>query len=122
MGSANGRRRMAPAGRAQAARFAGQTAGGRWYRYTRVAKKSRTPPPPRPVQAPKVRTEKQQRRERSPRLILASSPAPIVLALVVGGIVFAATRGGGGAEAGGVCEVTTYPAQGQQHVPPYEIT
>ncbi len=83
--------------------------------------KDKTPAPPRKVQAPKVRTEKRQRRERSPRLILAVVAGAVLLALVVGGIVFAATRDSGGAEAGGVCEVTTYQAQGQEHVPPTEI-
>ncbi len=87
-----------------------------------MAKKSRTPPPPRSVQAPKVRTEPKQRAQRSPRLILAIVAGVVVLALAIGGIVFAATRGGGGgAEAGGVCEVTSYPGQGQQHAPPYEV-
>jgi hypothetical protein len=83
--------------------------------------KDKTPPPPRKVQAPKVRTDRKERRERSPRLILAVVGGAIVVALAVGGIVFAATRESGGALASGVCEVTTYPGQGQQHVPPAEI-
>jgi hypothetical protein len=86
-----------------------------------VAKKSRTPPPPRPVQAPKVRHDSKERTPRSSRLILAIVAGVVVLALAVGGIVWAATRGDEGAAASGICEVTSYPGQGQQHSPPYEI-
>jgi hypothetical protein len=54
-------------------------------------------------------------------MILAIVGGVVVLALAVGGIVYAATRGDEGAAASGVCELTSYPGQGQQHSPPYEI-
>jgi len=53
--------------------------------------------------------------------MLAIVAGVVVLALVVGGIVYAATRGEDSAAASGVCELTSYPGQGQQHAPPYEI-
>jgi hypothetical protein len=84
-----------------------------------VAKKSKTPDPPkRRVQAPKVRSDpKRQRDPRRTRMILAVIGGILLLALIGGGIAFAVGRGGGGdPEASGVCKVTTYPAQGQEHI------
>ncbi len=94
---------------------------GRWYRVG-VAKKSRTPPPPRPVQAPKKRSE--ARDPRRTRLWLAIASGLVLLAAAGAALAFTFGRGdgGGGGEAGeGPCTVQTLEAQGQQHVPPAEI-
>ena len=84
-----------------------------------MAKKSKTPDPPkRSVQAPKVRSDpKRPHDPRRTRLILAGVGAVVLLALIGGGIAFA-MRGGGdsGAAASGVCKLTTYPGQGQEHI------
>lgn len=86
-----------------------------------MSKKDRAPAPPRPVQAPKVRSSREPRDPRRTRLLLAVVAGALVLAAVVGGIAYAMTRGGGAGEASGVCEVTTHEAQGQEHVPPGDI-
>ena len=77
-----------------------------------VAKKSRTPSPPRPVQAPKRRTE--PRDPRRTRLWLAVGAAAILLAAGGAGLAFA-LRGGDEA-ASGPCQIRTYPSQGSNHV------
>ena len=86
-----------------------------------MAKKDRAPAPPRPVQAPKVRSSREPRDPRRTRLLIAAVAGIVLLAAAVGGIAFAMTRGGGDAEAGGACEITTVEAQQQDHVPPAEI-
>ena len=78
-----------------------------------MAKKSRTPAPPRPVQAPKRRAT--PRDPRRTRLWIAAGVGVLLLAALGGGLAFALGRDGGGA-ATGACEVQTYPAQGQEHV------
>ena len=77
-----------------------------------MAKKSRTPRPPRPVQAPKRRTE--ARDPRRTRIWIAALLGVLLLAGAVAGTVFALGRGGD-AEAG-VCKVQTFPSQGSRHV------
>jgi hypothetical protein len=79
-----------------------------------VAKKSRTPAPPRPVQAPKKRTE--PRKPGRTRLWLAIATGALVLAGAAAALAFTFARGGGDAEAGGACEIQTVEAQGQRHV------
>lgn len=80
-----------------------------------MAKKSRTPAPPRPVQAPKRRSE--PRDPRKTRIWIAAIAAILVLAAIVAGamLAFGGTDGGGTA-AGDVCRVETVEAQGQGHV------
>ena len=85
-----------------------------------MAKKSRTPDPPkRPVQAPKVRTDpRRQRDPRRTRIILGAVGAILLLALIGGGIAFA-VGGGGGSDSKALesaCKVTTFPGQGQEHI------
>lgn len=98
-------------------------------------KKPRTPPPPRPVQAPKERsgpaaglrrerrTEPAQRQPGEPRqgggsrLWLLGAGAAVVAVVVA--VVLATTLGGGGdasalTDAG--CVQETFPSQGRQHV------
>ncbi len=83
-----------------------------------MAKKSRTPPPPRPVQAPKKRSE--PRRPRRTRLWLAVGAAALLVAVAAGALVLMVGRGG--AEAGSdVCTRQTFPSQGQGHVPPKKL-
>lgn len=77
--------------------------------------------PPRTVQAPKVRSTREPRDPRRTRLVIAAVAGALLLAAAIAGIAYAMTRGGGEGEAGGVCEVQTYEAQGQQHVPPGDI-
>jgi hypothetical protein len=79
-----------------------------------VAKKSRTPSPPkRPVQAPKKRS--QPRDPKRTRLILGILGGVIVVGGIAGALAFTLGRGGD-AEAGGVCEIQRFPSQGQNHV------
>lgn len=86
-----------------------------------MAKKNRTPTPPRPVQAPKRRYEPTSggfgRREK----YAASAAAVVLVAGVAIGV--AATRGGGSGSldvakklAAAGCTFKTYPNQGQKHV------
>jgi len=88
-----------------------------------LPRKSRTPPPPkRPVQAPKVRTDPRRTRRGNRRvLIIVATLALVLIAVVVGFLVFA--RGGGGGntnvietlkEAG--CSYKNPKSQGRQHV------
>jgi len=80
-----------------------------------VAKKSRTPAPPRAVQAPKRRTE--PRKPGRGRLWLAVGLGSLLLSGAIGaGAYFA--LGGDDAKAGAndVCQVQTVKAQGQGHV------
>jgi hypothetical protein len=65
-----------------------------------VAKKARTPPPPRRVQAPKVRTGRDRSRQAAPSLRERINPlyaGVVVAALVVAGVLIGvfATKGGG---------------------------
>jgi hypothetical protein len=85
-----------------------------------VAKKSKTPDPPkRPVQAPKVRSDPKRARDpRRTRMILLIVGGIILVALIAGGIAFAVGGGGGGDTKSleAACKVTTYPGQGQKHI------
>jgi hypothetical protein len=88
-----------------------------------VAKKSRTPPPPRRVQAPKQRgTKREARSDRKSRYLWWAGAATGVVAAVVAVSVLA-TRGGGANDAGVArtlraegCTYKVYPATSQQHV------
>lgn len=86
-----------------------------------MAKKDRAPAPPRPVQAPKVRSTREPRDPRRTRLLIAVIAAVLILAAAIAGIAYAMSRGGGDPEAGGVCRITTVEAQGQEHVPPGDV-
>lgn len=83
-----------------------------------MAKKSRTPAPPRQVQAPQPRAAS----PRSPgeggrrRLLVIGSIAGVVVIGLVVGLVIALGGGGGGALAAGGCIHNTYPAQGRNHI------
>lgn len=97
-------------------------------------KKSRTPPPPRPVQAPKERSgpaaglRREPRPEpvarqpatrgggRGARLWLAGASAAVVAVVVA--VVLATTLGGTDASAisDAGCSQETFPSQGRQHV------
>jgi hypothetical protein len=87
-----------------------------------VADKPRTPKPPRPVQAPKVRsshTPRQRGGGDRKRLWIALGAALVVLAAIGGGIAFAMSQGGdegGGPSASGACQVEEFKGQGQKHV------
>jgi hypothetical protein len=90
-----------------------------------VAKKSRTPPPPRrTVQAPRKRGVAPD--PRRTRLWLAALAGVLLIAGAIVGIALA-VGGGGDDEAGGAiavgqyCTEQSFPNQGQQHSPPYEI-
>jgi Protein of unknown function (DUF3105) len=83
-----------------------------------MAKKSRTPRPPRPVQAPKRRTES---RSGPPRRLLTIVLATVVVAAILGVGIALAVRGGGSDTAAssgsGVCgRVQTFPQQPRTHV------
>jgi hypothetical protein len=63
-----------------------------------VAKKSRTPPPPRKVQAPKTRTDPKKPTDRRRYLVaIGAGVAAVVVLAVVLGVVLASGGGGGGA-------------------------
>jgi hypothetical protein len=81
-----------------------------------VAKKSRTPAPPRAVQAPKRRSE--PRKPGRTRIWIAAALGALVLAGVAGGAYFAfgGDDEGGGAAGSDACTVQTLKAQGQGHV------
>ena len=81
-----------------------------------MAKKSRTPPPPRkrPVQAPKRRSE--PRDPKRTRLVLAIVVGIIVAGGVAGALAFTLGRGSDDAAAGGVCKIQKFKGQGQGHV------
>jgi len=85
-----------------------------------VAKKSRTPPPPRRVQAPKARTGRDGRDgdERRKFLILIGVAALGFVGIGVVAALFAFGGSGGGAaairEAG--CTIDRYPGQERRHV------
>jgi Protein of unknown function (DUF3105) len=92
-----------------------------------VAKKSRTPAPPRPVQAPRRRTAATPTTpdERRQRLIVYAIAASGVVALAVVIGVLLLTRGGGAANAASAkkamlaagCAFHHYPQQPRNHVP-----
>jgi Protein of unknown function (DUF3105) len=89
-----------------------------------VAKKTRTPPPPRPVQAPRRRDTRAPvgGDERRRRLLLYGLAGSGVLALAIVVLVIVLTSGGGGSGAlaktmrAAGCTLKTYPSQGQRHV------
>jgi hypothetical protein len=76
-------------------------------------KKSKIPPPPRPVQAPKKRVE--PRDPRRTRMVLVVLGAALVVAAAVVGIALA-FGGGGGESSGGGCGRRTFADQGRRHV------
>ena len=78
-------------------------------------KKSRTPPPPRPVQAPKRRVEPRRGLGRPSWLWLGLGAAAIVAVGIGIGVWLSVGRASGSSDAAG-CVFTTYPAQGRQHV------
>ena len=80
-----------------------------------MAKKSRTPRPPRPVQAPKRRVD--SGRGISRRLVAIIVGAALLVAAIVAGVVLASRGGGSDATASGVCQpVKTFPQQRRTHV------
>ena len=85
-----------------------------------MAKKSRTPAPPRRVQAPKTRTTPRSAEERRRLAILAGGVALALLALaaVVAFFAFGASAGGGNPAAleSAGCTVETFSAQAGNHV------
>lgn len=82
-----------------------------------MAKKSRTPAPPRPVQAPKKRSEPRRTPSGRTRLWIAVAAGALLLAGAGGAIGFAMTRdGGGAAAASGPCQIRKLPAQEARHV------
>jgi hypothetical protein len=86
-----------------------------------VANKPRTPNPPRPVQAPKVRSSHTPRQPGGSRtrLWIALGAALLALAAIGGGIAFAMSRGGGDSPAAvsnDICKIQTFEGQGQKHV------
>ena len=84
-----------------------------------MAKKSRTPAPPRPVQSPKQRTE--PRDPRRTRLWLAVATGFVLLAAAGAALAFTFGRGGGDEAQEGPCRIQTLAAQGQKHVPPAKL-
>jgi hypothetical protein len=81
-----------------------------------VAKKSRTPAPPRSVQAPKKRSEPRRTPGGRTRLWIAVAAGALLLAGAGAAIAFAMTRDGGAAAASGPCQIREVPAQRAQHV------
>jgi hypothetical protein len=85
-----------------------------------VAKKSKTPAPPRPVQAPKVRHDPRMSGASRTRLWIAAGAAVFLIVAIGGGMALAKGRGGGSASSApasnDVCKIQTFPAQGQKHV------
>jgi hypothetical protein len=84
-----------------------------------VAKKSRTPPPPRRVQAPRQRrAEAPEGRNR--RLLLIGAGLVAVAAIAAGAVVAWVVLGGGSSADAALrdvgCTVEKKPAQGRQHV------
>jgi hypothetical protein len=87
-----------------------------------AGKKSRTPPPPRPVQAPKVRTDSRTPRTKAPRDPRRTRLMFVGLIAVIAAIGLAAglgiALGGSGSSAdftAGGCVPTTFEDQGRQH-------
>ncbi len=83
-------------------------------------KKSRTPPPPRPVQAPKRRDTRSTGLGWS-RRTLATGGAVVAVAAIAIGLGVALAGGGGGSSpakalAAAGCTFKTYPNLGQKHV------
>ncbi|MGH3104950.1 MAG: DUF3105 domain-containing protein [Gaiellaceae bacterium] len=83
-----------------------------------MAKKSRTPPPPRRVQAPRTRIGREGRDDRRRWLILVAVAASGFLGLGAVAALYQFGGGSGGAaalrEAG--CTIQTFPSQGRAHV------
>ncbi len=82
-----------------------------------MAKKSRTPPPPRRVQAPKARTGRTAD-DRRKFLILIGVAALGFVGIGVAAALFAFGGSGGGAQAirDAGCTLTRYPGQARKHV------
>ena len=89
-----------------------------------MPKKSRTPRPPRPVQAPKRRYERTTGAGWSKRTWLVAGAVGAAAAVAIGlGVALGGGGGGGGGSgdptnelAAGGCTLKTYPSQGQSHV------
>lgn len=92
-----------------------------------MADKPKTPAPPRKVQAPKVRSSKESRTGgggSNKRVWIAVGAAVLVLAAIGGGIALAMGGGDDGPSAGAIgdaCDVQTFPALAQEHVPPAKL-
>jgi hypothetical protein len=84
-----------------------------------VAKKSRTPQPPRRVQAPQRRVD--PRKPRDNRRWIAAIAGALVLLAGAGGIGWAMTRDEGGAATQGPCRRAVFKAQEASHVPPAKM-
>jgi hypothetical protein len=83
-----------------------------------VAKKSRTPQPPRRVQAPKQRKAEAPPGQTRRRLLLGGLVAAVV-AIAAAAVLAFVVLGGGGADAtlrDAGCTIVKKPAQGQAHV------
>lgn len=85
-----------------------------------MAKKSRTPPPPRsPVQAPKRRVNARQRRHVPRAYIFGFAAAGLAALAIVLAVVLLRNGGGGGRaaiDASRACRAKTYPDLGARHV------
>lgn len=83
-----------------------------------MAKKTRTPAPPRRVQAPKVRSTPRDPAGSGRRRLVIAVGALVALIAVGAAVAAFAVGGGGGAEAleQAGFEVQTFPTQGKQHV------
>jgi Protein of unknown function (DUF3105) len=89
-----------------------------------VAKKARTPPPPRKVQAPRQRTEQRGGLSDRQKLWILSGVAGLGIVGVALAVVLFATAGGGGADDKGIaqalakagCTYHVYQATSQRHV------
>jgi hypothetical protein len=82
-------------------------------------KKPRTPPPPRPVQAPKAR-QSQPRGPQDPRkkrlVFIGLIAGIVVIALAAGlGIALGGGGDGGGDVVAGGCTTESFPEQGREH-------
>ena len=72
-----------------------------------MAKKSRTPPPPRKVQAPKTRTDPRTPNERRRYLVVIAAGAAGLIGLAVALAVVMASGGSGGGSAGSLTSLAT---------------
>jgi hypothetical protein len=86
-----------------------------------ATKKSQVPPPPRPVQAPKRRSDPSKPRDpRNTRMIAIAAAGVLVVVGAIVGIVLAVGGGGGGDETPAVlaagCVREDFSSMGRQHV------
>jgi hypothetical protein len=85
-----------------------------------LARKDRTPPPPRKVQAPRVRQTPRAKPDRRRLLLLAGIAAAVLIAVVVAVAAVALAGGGSGSAQSALvdagCTVRSFPAQEGEHV------